>query len=70
MRKMFEVNVIAALSWVKTALAAGLDRRGGTVVNVASVAGLRPARDSGFYGSSKAALMHLTQQLATELAPL
>jgi len=69
MRKMLEVNVIAALSWITKALAAGLDRDGGTVVNVASVAGLRPARDIGFYGSSKAALMHLTQQLATELAP-
>ncbi|WP_324276762.1 SDR family oxidoreductase [Blastococcus brunescens] len=69
MRKMIDVNVIAALSWLRTALAAGLDRRGGAVVNVASVAGLRPARSIGFYGASKAALIHLTMQMAAELAP-
>lgn len=39
------------------------------MVNLASVAGLRPAAGIGFYGTSKAALMHLTQQLAVELAP-
>jgi 3-oxoacyl-[acyl-carrier protein] reductase len=69
MRKILEVNLIAGLSWVKHALAAGLCRGEGAVVNVASVAGLRPARRIGFYGSSKAALMHLTRQLAAELAP-
>src|SRR5690606_25732747 len=42
---------------------------GGAVVNVASVAGLRPATGIGMYGASKAALIHLTQQLAVELAP-
>jgi 3-oxoacyl-[acyl-carrier protein] reductase len=69
MRKILEVNVIAGVSWVRQAMAAGLDRAHGAVVNVASIAGLRPARGIGFYGSSKAALMHLTQQLAAELAP-
>jgi NAD(P)-dependent dehydrogenase (short-subunit alcohol dehydrogenase family) len=67
MRKIFEVNVLAALSWVRTARPSWT--AGASVVNVASVAGLRPARGIGAYGSSKAALVHLTEQLASELAP-
>jgi NAD(P)-dependent dehydrogenase (short-subunit alcohol dehydrogenase family) len=65
MRKIVEVNLLATIAWTKAALPAGLQ----TVVNVASVAGVRPARGIGFYGATKAALFHLTQQLALELAP-
>src|ERR1700677_2189352 len=42
---------------------------GGAIVNVASVGGLRPAPGIAFYGASKAMLIHLTQELALELAP-
>jgi NAD(P)-dependent dehydrogenase (short-subunit alcohol dehydrogenase family) len=69
LRKIFEVNVFAALQWVQRVVAAWMGEHGGSVVNIASVAGLRPARSSGAYGASKAALVHLTQQLAVELAP-
>ena len=41
--KVFEVNVLAALAWTRQARDAGLGARRGAVVNVASVAGLRPA---------------------------
>lgn len=68
-RKIFEVNVLAALGWVQHVHKAWFAGRGGAVVNVASVAGLRPATGIGMYGASKAALIHLTQQLAVELAP-
>lgn len=68
-RKILEVNVLGALAWTRKAAVAGLAEPGGAVVNIASVAGLRPAAGIGFYGTSKAALMHLTQQLAVELAP-
>jgi NAD(P)-dependent dehydrogenase (short-subunit alcohol dehydrogenase family) len=68
-RKILEVNVVAALSWVRVAHRAFFGGHGGAVVNVASVAGLRPAAGLGFYGVSKAALIQLTAQLATELAP-
>ena len=40
--------------------------RGGSVVNVGSVAGVRPERGLGFYSASKAALHSLTQTLALE----
>jgi len=68
-RKIVEVNCIAALSWVQQAHAAWLGEHGGAVVNVASIAGLKPAPGIGFYGASKAMLVHLTQQLAVELGP-
>jgi NAD(P)-dependent dehydrogenase (short-subunit alcohol dehydrogenase family) len=68
--KIFGVNVAAALAWVEQARRAGLGGRpGAAVVNVASVAGLRPSPPIGIYGASKAALIHATAELALELAP-
>jgi 3-oxoacyl-[acyl-carrier protein] reductase len=55
--KVFDVNVIAALAWTQEARRLGLGSRpGAAIVNVASVAGLRPAPGIGVYGASKAAL--------------
>jgi 3-oxoacyl-[acyl-carrier protein] reductase len=68
-RKTLEVNVVAALGWVREAYRGWLGAHGGAVVNVASVAGLRPAGGIGLYGVSKAALIQLTAQLAVELGP-
>jgi len=42
---------------------------GGAIVNVASVAAIQPAPMIAMYGVSKAALKHLTEELAFELAP-
>ncbi|MGZ4436087.1 MAG: SDR family oxidoreductase [Nocardioidaceae bacterium] len=68
-RKIFEVNCLAALSWVQQVHRAWMGEHGGSVVNVSSVAGLKPAPGIGFYGASKAMLSHLTQELAVELGP-
>lgn len=68
-RKVFEVNVLGALSWTQHAYRAWMADNGGAVVNVSSIAGLKPAPGIGFYGASKAMLNHLTQELALELAP-
>ncbi len=69
-RKIMDVNVLAALSWVRRALGAGLGANGpGAVVNVASIAGLTPAPGIAYYGVSKSALIGLTMQLAAELSP-
>ena len=65
-RKILEVNVVAALDWTRSAVDAGLSR---SIVNTASVAGLSASPGVAFYGVSKAALLNLTQQLAVELAP-
>jgi NAD(P)-dependent dehydrogenase (short-subunit alcohol dehydrogenase family) len=68
-RKIFEVNVLSALNWVKLAHRAWLGEHGGAVVNIASVAGLGAAPGIAFYGITKAALIGMTRQLAHELAP-
>ncbi|MBA3524414.1 MAG: SDR family oxidoreductase [Geodermatophilaceae bacterium] len=68
-RKVFDVNYVAALGFVQEAHRAWLGDHGGSVLIVASVAGLRSAENLGIYGSSKAALFHLAMQLAVELGP-
>lgn len=69
-RKIMDVNVLAALTWTRRAVAAGLGADGGgAVVNMASVAGISPSPGIAYYGVSKAALIGLTVQLAAELAP-
>jgi 3-oxoacyl-[acyl-carrier protein] reductase len=68
-RKIFEVNVLSALSWTQHVHKAWMSEHGGSVVNVSSVGGLKPAPGIGFYGSSKAMLIHVTQELAVELGP-
>jgi NAD(P)-dependent dehydrogenase (short-subunit alcohol dehydrogenase family) len=67
--KIFEVNVVAPLGWVQVAFEVSMRQRGGAVLNVASVGGVRPGSWIGAYNASKAALIHLTRQLALELGP-
>jgi len=68
-RKTLELNVVAALAWLRLAYDAWMQEHGGTVLNVASVAGLQPGSPIGIYGVSKAAMIHLTSQLAADLGP-
>jgi NAD(P)-dependent dehydrogenase (short-subunit alcohol dehydrogenase family) len=68
--KIFEINVWAPLMWTRLAVEAGLGHtEGAAVVNVSSNLALAAGSPSGAYGTSKAALNYLTQQLAVELAP-
>jgi NAD(P)-dependent dehydrogenase (short-subunit alcohol dehydrogenase family) len=55
--------------WTSLAVKAWMGEHGGSVVNVASIGGLAPEPTLGVYNATKAALMHLTRQLALELAP-
>ena len=68
-RKILDVNVLGTLAWVQQAYAAGMGTRGGAIINIASVAGVRPAPGISFYGVSKAAVIALTASLAAELGP-
>jgi 3-oxoacyl-[acyl-carrier protein] reductase len=68
-RKIFEVNVVAALVWTQLAHRAWQKDNGGAILNVASVGGVVAGPFIGAYNSSKAALIHLTKQLAQELGP-
>lgn len=67
--KIYEINVVAPLAWVQEVWKARMAEDGGAVLNVASLGGIRPGPMIGAYNTSKAALIHLTQQLALELAP-
>jgi NAD(P)-dependent dehydrogenase (short-subunit alcohol dehydrogenase family) len=66
--KTFEVNVrgylYGARALVKHARTRG---GGGSIVNIASVAGLRASPMQGIYGATKAAVISMTQTLAFEL---
>lgn len=67
--KIFGVNVLAPLAWLRRTRDAWMGEHGGAVVNVASLAGLHPSPGIGMYGVSKAALIRLTIELAAELGP-
>ena len=67
--KTWEVNLRGPLLWARAAYAASMGANGGSIVNVASIAGLRPSPVTGAYNILKAGLVHMTRQLAHELAP-
>lgn len=67
--KTWDVNLRAPLLWVRAAYRAWMEGNGGAIVNVVSIAGMRPGPITGAYNVSKAGLVHLTRQLAFELAP-
>jgi NAD(P)-dependent dehydrogenase (short-subunit alcohol dehydrogenase family) len=67
--KTFEVNVRGPLYWCRAAWEAAMRERPGVIVNIASVGGLRAEYGLGVYNLTKAALIHLTRQLANELGP-
>jgi NAD(P)-dependent dehydrogenase (short-subunit alcohol dehydrogenase family) len=67
--KTWEVNMRAPLLWARAVYSGWMAEHGGSMVNVASVAGLRPSPLMGAYNISKAGLVHMTRQLALELAP-
>ncbi|NLU69932.1 SDR family oxidoreductase [Streptomyces sp. HNM0574] len=68
-RKVFETNVVSALGFAQRTWAAWQRENGGSVVNVASIAGISASPFIGAYGMSKAAMVNLTLQLAHEFAP-
>jgi NAD(P)-dependent dehydrogenase (short-subunit alcohol dehydrogenase family) len=68
-RKVFDVNVTAVLGWTQQAYRATMRDNGGSILNIASVGGIRAGSPIGAYNASKAALIHLTRQLAIELGP-
>jgi len=68
-QKILDVNVMGYFRVVKAAVPEMQKRGGGKIINVASIAGLRPLPAMGVYSVSKAAVVMLTQALAQELGP-
>ncbi len=67
--KTVKVNQTALIWWTKAAWRAGMSEYGGTVLNLASIGGLEVEPGIGWYNVTKAAVVHLTRQLAGELGP-
>ena len=66
--KTFEVNVKGYLSCARALVKHAQARGGGAaIVNIASIAGTRAAPMQGIYGATKAAVISMTQTLASEL---
>ena len=70
MDKIHQVNQRAVVLWTAAAWNAGMSERGGVVINISSVGGMATDIGAiGYYNATKAAIIHLTRQLANELAP-
>jgi NAD(P)-dependent dehydrogenase (short-subunit alcohol dehydrogenase family) len=67
--KIMEVNLRGAFFLCQQIIPIMQERGGGKIINVASVAGLKPQQAMGIYSVSKAGLIMLTQVLAQELGP-
>src|SRR5215207_8232486 len=67
--KTFQVNLRAPVFWCQAAWENAMKDKPGVIVNIASVGGLRAEPGLGIYNVTKAALIHLTRQLASALGP-
>jgi len=66
--KTLDTNLWGPILWTSLAVKAWMGEHGGAVVNTASIGGIQVAANLGVYNASKAALIHVTKQLALELA--
>jgi NAD(P)-dependent dehydrogenase (short-subunit alcohol dehydrogenase family) len=67
-RRVLDVNVVGTFIVARAAARIMQEQRGGAIVNLASVAGLRGSKGRSAYGASKGAVAVLTQVLANDLA--
>ena len=67
--KLFSVNTLSPIRLTKRLLPAMLASKSGSIVNIASVWGLRGASCEVHYSASKAAIIGFTKSLALELEP-
>jgi NAD(P)-dependent dehydrogenase (short-subunit alcohol dehydrogenase family) len=67
--KTIAVNQWGPLVWTQAVWRASMEERGGAILNIVSGGAFGVVPMLGWYGATKAALVHLTNQLANELAP-
>jgi NAD(P)-dependent dehydrogenase (short-subunit alcohol dehydrogenase family) len=63
------VNLTGTFNGIRAAAPILLAGGGGSIVNNASLTGIRPTRGEGPYSAAKAGVLNLTQTAAVELAP-
>jgi dehydrogenase/reductase SDR family member 4 len=67
--KMIEINLKSAFRLIQ-AIAPGMCSRGrGSIINIASISGIRPQHHGMLYSMTKAALIMMTESYAMELGP-
>jgi NAD(P)-dependent dehydrogenase (short-subunit alcohol dehydrogenase family) len=67
--KMVEINLKSTFRLIKMVAPGMCDRGSGSIINIASIAGMRPQFHSLLYSMTKAALIMMTQSYAVELGP-
>jgi len=68
--KMVEVNIKAALRLLRLIVPPMIERKqGGSIINIASIAGLRPQPGGLLYSFTKAGLLMMTRSWAQEFGP-
>jgi dehydrogenase/reductase SDR family member 4 len=68
--KMVEINVKSVLRLVRLTVPKMIARKsGGSIINIASIAGLEPQAGSLLYSFTKAGLLMITRSLAREFGP-
>lgn len=69
-RRMFEINVFALGRMTAAVLPGMRKQRSGTIINIASLAGLKPFPALGYYNATKFAVVGLSGALKEEVGPL
>ncbi|MGA3204507.1 MAG: SDR family oxidoreductase [Bryobacteraceae bacterium] len=67
--KMVEINLKSTFRLMRLVAPGMCERGAGSIINIASIAGLRPQVHSLLYSMTKAALIMMTQSYAVELGP-
>lgn len=68
--ELFASNFFGAVAMIKAVLPGMRARRGGTIVNLSSIAARRTGPGSGYYAATKCALEGLSAGLRSEVEPL
>lgn len=67
-RRTIEINLIGTFMTMHVAIPQMIKQGGGSIINVASVGGLRTIPMASAYCASKAAVIHLTKQVSSDYA--
>jgi NAD(P)-dependent dehydrogenase (short-subunit alcohol dehydrogenase family) len=67
--KMIEINLKSAFRLIGAVAPAMCERGAGSIINIASISGIRPQMHGLLYSMTKAALIMMTQSYALELGP-
>ena len=67
--KTIEINVLSAMRLIRLTVPKMMERGGGSIINIASIAGLRPQPGGLVYSFTKAGLIMMTRIWAIEFGP-